>query len=141
ERREVVLQIGHPFWSAEDSMAVCPIVIKGQDEVLSPGSGRDLFEALSNAVRSINEYFARPQCGRFFFWPDGEPYGGDFPDIPPPRYERDPREKAGNWQVLAERSLLMERDGEPRRPIAIRIGHPYRWKEGEEDAGCPMEIK
>lgn len=141
ERTEVVLQIGHPYWLTEGELAACPIAMKGaEDEFLRALHGRDPFEALSNAVRYVNERFAGPQCGRFFFWPDGEPYGGDFDDLPPRRYERDPREISGNWKILAERTLLMEQDGSPRRKtIRLRVGHPY-WFEDGKDARCPLEI-
>jgi hypothetical protein len=141
DRHEVVLQIGRPYWISEGEEAACPIVLKGdgEDEIVHR-HGRDPFEALSNAVRDINERFAGPQCGRFYFWPDGAPYGGDFPDIPRPLSKPDPREVSGNWQVLAERTLLMERDGDPkRRRITIKIGHPY-WFEEDKEAHCPMEI-
>jgi hypothetical protein len=140
ERKEVVLQVGQPYWMIEGETAACPIALRGagEDEI-EHRYGSDLFEALSGAVRAINEQFAGPQCGRFFFWPDGEPYGGDFPEIPPRRYERDPREISGNWRVLAERTLLMERDGDARRQITIKIGYPYWFEEGKE-ACCPMEV-
>jgi hypothetical protein len=141
ERREALLQVGHPYWMIEGERAACATALKddGDDEI-EHYHGRDLFEALSNAVRDINERFSGPQCGRFFFWPDGELYGGDFPDIPRPRLKPDPREVSGNWQVLAERTLLMERDGDPkRRRITIKIGYPYWFEEGKE-ACCPMEI-
>ncbi len=42
-------------------------------------------------------------------------------------------------KVLAERTLLMEEDGSPRRRIHLRIGYPY-WVEDGKDARCPMEI-
>ena len=75
-----------------------------------------------------------------YFWLDGEPYGGDYDYLPPRRYERDPRGIPGNWDVLAERTLLMERNGEPkRRQVAIRIGRPY-WRDVDEMASCPIEI-
>lgn len=141
ERSEVVLQVGRPYWTFEGEQAACPIALRGagEDEI-EHRYGRDLFEALSNAVRDINERFSRPQCGRFFFWPDGEPYSGDFPDLAPPRRERDPRERSGNWQVIAERTLLMESEDDPkRRQITIKIGRPYWFEEGKE-AACPMEI-
>ena len=102
ERREVVLQIGQPYWMTDGETAACDEGA-GEDDI-DHSYGRDLFEALSKAVGSINERFAGPQCGRFFFWPDGEPYGGDYPDDPPRRYKRDPRGISGNWQVLAERT-------------------------------------
>lgn len=140
ERREIVLQVGHPYWMIEGELAACPVAMKGLEDDVEHRSGRDPFEALSNAVRHINEYFSGTQCGRYFFWPDGEPYGGDFPDIRPARYEPDPREKSGNWDVLAERTLLVEQDGvDGRRKISVRIGHPYRVVEGE--ARCPFEVK
>jgi hypothetical protein len=140
-RREVILQVGHPYWLIEGDTAACPIALRdaGEDEI-EHRHGRDLFEALSNAVWDINDRFSGPQCGRFFFWPDGEPYGGDFPEIPWPHLKPDPREISGNWQVLAERALLMERDGDPkRRRITIKVGHPY-WREEGKEACCPMEI-
>jgi hypothetical protein len=141
ERSEVILQIGHPYWMIEGEMAACPIAMKGDDvDWVEHREGRDLFEALSSAVGYLNERFERPQCGRFYFWPDGEPYGGDFAHLPPRRYERDPRGIPGNWQVLAERTLLMERAGDPRRrQITIKIGRPY-WAEEGEMGACPIEI-
>jgi hypothetical protein len=46
----------------------------------------------------------------------------------------------GNWQVIAERPLLMERDGDPtRRQITIKVGLPYCSKERKE-WDCPMQI-
>jgi hypothetical protein len=144
ERREVVLQIGHPYWMAGIETAACPVVLKGASEIgddeIEHEYGQDLFAALANAVDYSNRRFARMQCGRFFFWPDGEPYGGDHPDDPKPSYQRDPRSISGNWEVIAERTLLRERDGNPkRRRIVIRIGRPYWRKEGEM-ATCPMEL-
>jgi hypothetical protein len=141
ERREVVVQVGHPYWLVEGETAACPIALRNSDEdEIEHVHGRDLFEALSDAVRSINERFQGPQCGRFYFWPDGEAYGGDFPEMRPPLPPRDPRELPGNWKILAERTLLMERDGDPkRRQITIRIGYPYWFEEGKE-ACCPMEM-
>ena len=53
---------------------------------------------------------------------------------------RDPRGISGNWHVLAERTLLMERDGDTKRTqIAVRIGQPY-WREEGKWAACPLEI-
>jgi len=140
ERTEVTLQIGHPYWVTQDQTAACPIAMRGLDECPPAIHGDDPFEALSNAVRYMNEHFAGVQCGRWFFWPNGEPYAGDFADLPPKRYERDPRGERGNWAVLAERVLWMEKDGEPeRRRIRIQIGRPY-----VDDAGpayCPFTIR
>jgi hypothetical protein len=144
ERHEVILQIGHPYWMGDGETAACPIVLKGagehgEDEIECE-YGKDLLMALSHAVDATNRRFAGMQCGRFFFWPDGEPYGGDHPDDPEPTYKRDPRSISGNWEVIAERTLLRERDGNPkRRRIAIRIGRPYWDREGEM-ATCPMEL-
>lgn len=141
ERSEVMLQIGHPYWMIEGELAACPVAMKGKyTESVNHYEGRDPFEALSIAVLHINERFEGPQRGRLFFWPDGEPYGGDFDHLPPRLVERDPRSIPGNWTVLAERTLLMERRGKAkRRKITIRIGKPY-WIEEGEWAGCPMEI-
>jgi hypothetical protein len=141
ERHEVVLQIGHPFWVADRDIAVCPVVLKGagEDEVRHE-HGRDLFAALANATRAVSRRFARPQRGRFFFWPDGEPYGGDHPDDPQRQHARDPRGIPGGWQVIAERALLMERDGYPkRRRAVVRIGRPY-WDEEGKRACCPIQL-
>ncbi len=141
ERHEVVLQVGHPYWMTDGKNAACPVTLKGagEDEI-EHRYGRDLFEALSNAVGSINERFEGPQCGRFFFWPDGEPYGGDYDYLPRRRYKRDPRSAPGNYQVLAERALLMECDGDPKlQRVVIKIGHPY-WTVEDEQASCPIEI-
>lgn len=144
ERSEVILQVGHPYWitRGEVEHATCPIAMKGEDiDWVDHYDGNDLFEALSSAVRQINALFERPQRGEFFFWPDGEPYRGDYAHLPPRRGgKRDPRGIAGNWHVLAERTLLMERDGDTKRTqIIIRIGQPYRREEGEK-AACPIEI-
>jgi hypothetical protein len=141
ERNEVVLQIGHPYWMVEGETAACPIAMKGDDvDEVEHREGRDLFEALSSAVGYINERFEGPQCGRFYFWPDGRPYGGDYDYLLPRHDERDPRGISGNWEVLAERTLLMERDGETkRRQITIKIGRPY-WEEDGEMASCPIDI-
>ncbi len=144
ERREVTLQIGHPYWITEREvkMAACPIAIKGEDiDWVDNYDGDDLFEALSQAVRQINALFERRQRGESYFWPDGEPYRGDYAHLPPRRGgKRDPRGISGNWQVLAERTLLMERDDDTKRTqIAIRIGQPY-WREEGKWAACPLEI-
>jgi hypothetical protein len=141
ERSEVMLQIGHPYWMIEGELAACPVAMKGKHiESVNHHEGRDPFEALSMAVLHINERFEGPQTGRYFFWPDGQPYGGDFDFLPPRRFKRDPRSIPGNWKVVAERTLLMARKGKPkRRAISIRIGQPY-WKEDGERAACPMEI-
>ena len=144
ERHEVILQIGHPYWMADGETAACPIVLKGADEhgedEIECAYGKDLLMALSHAVDAANRRFAGWQCGRFFFWPDCEPYGGDHPDDPRPKYKRDPRSVSGNWEVIAERTLLRERDGDPkRRRIAIRIGRPYWDKEGRL-AACRVEL-
>ena len=143
ERSEVVLQIGRPYWITrmKTEMATCPIAIRGEDiDWVDHYDADDLFEALSMAVRQINRNFGSAR-GRSFFWPDGEPYRGDYPLLQPqclPR--RDPRGRAGNWQAIAERTLLMERHGDANRTqIAIRIGKPY-WKEEGEWAACPLEF-
>lgn len=142
ERRDVVLQVGHPYWLSELQTAACPIVLSsGRGHEIEHRYGRDPFAALCRAVRAINDRFKRPQRGRFFFWPDGEPYLGDHSYDTPLPFKRDPREMPGNWQVIAERSLLMERDGDPtRRQITIRIGRPY-WCEKREVSNCPMQIE
>jgi hypothetical protein len=140
-RHEVVLQIGHPFWVDDRDIAVCPVVLKGagEDEVRHE-EGKDLFAALANATRAVSRRFARPQRGRSFFWPDGEPYGGDHPDDPQRQHKLDPRGIPGGWQVIAERALLMERDGYPnRRRLVIRIGRPY-WDEEGKRACCPIQL-
>jgi hypothetical protein len=144
ERHEVILQIGHPYWMADRETAACPVVLKGADgsgeDEIECEYGKDPLMALEHAFWAANRRFARWQCGRFFFWPDGEPYGGDHPDDPEPSYEPDPRNISGNWEVIAERTLLREREGNPkRRRIAIKIGRPYWDKEGER-ATCPMEL-
>lgn len=144
ERSELILQIGHPYWitRGEIKMATCPIAMKGEDvDWIDHRDGDDLFEALSDAVLHINLTFERPGSHKYFCWPDGEPYGGDFAHLPPRGTpKRDPRGVAGNWQVLAERTLLMERaDGRKRTQIVIRIGHPY-WREERERVAFPMEI-
>ncbi len=147
ERSEVILRIGHPYWIARGKvkMATCPIAIKGEDiDWIDHHDGDDLFEALSKAARQINVLFGSPR-GRSFFWPDGEPYRGDYPLFLPRRRprrsrKREPRGIAGNWQAIAERTLLMERGGDTgRTQIAIRIGHPY-WREKGKWAACPFEI-
>jgi hypothetical protein len=141
ERSEVMLQIGHPYWMVDGEAAACPIAMKGDDvDWIEHREGRDLFEALSSAVGHINERFESPQFGRCYFWPDGKPYGGDYDYLLPRGDERDPRGISGNWDVLAERTLLMERDGETkRRQITIKIGRPY-WDQEDELASCPIDI-
>jgi hypothetical protein len=144
DRSEVTLQIGHPYWISrhEIEMATCPIAIKGEGvDWIDHRDGNDLFEALSEAVLHINLHFERPGRSKYFLWPDGEPYGGDFAHLPPRGgYKRDPRSIPGNWKVLAERTLLMGRAGDTKRTqIAIRIGQPY-WREEDEAAACPAEI-
>jgi hypothetical protein len=141
ERSEVVLKVGHPYWMIEGEIAACPIAMKGDDvDWVEHREGRDLFEALSKAFGDINERFEGPQCGQFYFWPDGTSYGGDFDHLAPRRYERDGDDISSTWEVLAERTLLMERDGDTqRRQITIRVGHPY-WREEGEIAACPVEI-
>lgn len=140
ERTEIILQIGYPYWLVEGESAACPIAMNGLDGSPPAIHGDDPFMALSSAMKYMNEYFAAVQCGRWFFWPNGEPYAGDFPDLVPKRYEPDPRSKSGNWDVLAERALWMERDDEPgRRRIRIRIGRPYL--DAKRQACCPMEVK
>jgi hypothetical protein len=144
ERSEVILQIGEPYWVARHNveMAACPIALKSEGvEWVDHYDGDDLFEALSNAARQMNQMFVRSRRSVSFFWPDGKPYHGDYPVLFPRRSrKRDPRGIAGNWQVLAERSLLMERDGVTgRTQIAIRIGRPY-WTEEGKWAACPLAI-
>jgi hypothetical protein len=143
-RSEVLVRIGvpYPITRGNVEMTTCPIAITGQDiDWLDHRDGSDLFEALSDAVLHINLWFEKPSRGGFFFWPDGEPYCGDFAHLPPrPRRKRDPRGIAGNWEVLAERTLLMECDGAPKRKqISIRIGRPYLVEEGKWVA-FPFEI-
>jgi hypothetical protein len=141
ERREVVLQVGHPYWISEIQQAACPIVLRGASEhEIEHRYGRDPFAALCRAVRAANDRFKRPQRGRLFFWPDGEPYLGDHSYDTPLPFKRDPREMPGNWRVIAERTLLMERDGDPtRRQITIKVGLPYRL-EKRKGWDCPMQI-
>ena len=144
ERSEITLQIGQPYWVKRShvEMAACPIALKGGGvEWVDHYDGDDLFEALSSAARQMNQMFAPSRRGVSFFWLDGKPYHGDYPLLLPRRSrKRDPRGIAGNWQVLAERSLLMERYGDPgRTQIAIRIGRPY-WTEEGKWAACPLAI-
>jgi hypothetical protein len=144
ERSELILQIGHPYeiTRGEVEMATCPIAIKGEGvDWIDHRDGTDLFEALSEAVLHINLTFERPTRREYFFWPDGEPYHGDFAHLPPRDFsKRDPRGIAGNWQVLAERTLLMKReDNKEPTQIAVRIGKPY-WREEDKSVACPMEI-
>jgi hypothetical protein len=144
ERHQVALQIGHPYRMADGGTFACPVVLKGagengEDEVKYE-YGRDLFAALSNAVRAVNRGFARPQPGRHLFWLNGEPYRGDHPNDPRPQTKLDPRGIPGSWQVIAERALLMERDGDPRRRrVVIRIGRPY-WDEENKRSSCPIQL-
>jgi hypothetical protein len=140
ERREVALQIGHPYWLPDVQGAACPIVLRGDSEhEIEHRYGDDPFAALCRALRAADDRFKRPQGDRHFFWPDGRRYLGDHDDVPLP-FKRDPREKPGNWPVIAERNLLMERDGDPtRRPIAIRIGRPY-WSRKRKEWDCPKQI-
>ena len=140
-RREVVLQIGHPYWLSELETAACPIVLRGGGvHEIEHRYGRDPFAALCRAVRAADDRFKRPQRGRLFFWSNGEPYLGDHSHDTPLPFKRDPRERPGNWQVIAERPLLMERDGDPTpRQITIKVGLPY-WSEKREEWDCPMQI-
>lgn len=141
ERREVFLQVGHPYWLSELDTAACPIVLRGGSEhEIEHRYGRDAFAALSLALLAINDRFVRTQTGRLFFWPNGKQYRGDHPYDPPRSYDRDSREMPGNWKVIAERLLLMERDGDPtRRQVAIKVGLPYH-SEKREEWHCPMQI-
>lgn len=144
ERSQITLQIGRPYWvkRARTEMAACPLALKGGGfEWVDHYDGDDLFEALSRAARQMSHMFAHSWRGVSFFWPDGKPYHGDYPFVAPRRpRKRDPRGDAGNWEVLAERSLLMERDGDARRKrIAIKIGRPYRTGK-RKFAACPLAI-
>jgi hypothetical protein len=143
ERSEVILQIGRPYWitRVKTEKATCPIAIKGKDiDWVDHYDGDDLFEALSKAVRQINRNFGSAR-GRSFFWLDGEPYRGDYPLLPPRRLlRRDPRGRAGNWQAIAERTLLMQQYGDANRTqLTIRIGKPY-WRDDGKWSACPLAI-
>ena len=81
-QQEVVLQIGIPQWSKGGDDAVCPIAIAGLDENMPPVRGRDFFDVLVKAARTMKLYCKAPPQGVRFFWfaeppDDREPYGGE----------------------------------------------------------------
>src|SRR5262245_47185458 len=79
--QEIALQIGFPQWSKGADDAVCPIAISGLQEDLPPARGRDFFEALVNAARTLRQHCRKPPQGVHFFYfgeppYDREPYEG-----------------------------------------------------------------
>ena len=79
--QDVALQIGIPQWNKGGDGAVCPIAIKGLYEELPPARGRDFFDALVQAVRTLRHHCRNPPEGVEFFYfceppEDGASYRG-----------------------------------------------------------------
>jgi hypothetical protein len=73
-RQEVALQIGIPQWSKGGDNAVCPIGIQGLHDDLPPARGRDFFDVLVKAARTLRKYCAAPPAGMRFFYFEEPPY-------------------------------------------------------------------
>lgn len=75
ERRNLVVRIGMPYWSPEDSFASCPREYEGLFDKVADAKGMDLVHALHLAtdIDSMLKF----QTNYKFYYLDGEPYFGD----------------------------------------------------------------
>lgn len=74
QRRPITIQIGRPYWVKSNIEAACPAAIEGLLERRSDIRGVDTFQALSEAIRFINNYLSESPKGYTVCWPDGSDY-------------------------------------------------------------------
>lgn len=71
-RREIALQIGHPYW-VKEGIAACPVALHGFSENMQAMRGIDFVQALQLALGFL-DMITKSGDGIRFFWPDGKPY-------------------------------------------------------------------
>jgi hypothetical protein len=72
-RREIALQIGHPYWVKDGIEAACPVALHGFSENMQAMRGIDFVQALQLALGFL-DMITKSGGGIRFFWPDGETY-------------------------------------------------------------------
>ena len=71
---DVVVEIGHPYWTEADVEAACPVAIRGTVGRVNDIRGIDLMSAMKQAINFVETYLDHPVGDEKFFWPDGEEY-------------------------------------------------------------------
>lgn len=71
---DVVLEIGHPYWTEPDVEAACPVAIRGTVGRVNDIRGIDLMSAMKQAINFVETYLDHPAGDQKFFWPNGEEF-------------------------------------------------------------------
>ena len=74
---DVVVEIGHPYWSELDVEAACPVAIRGTVGRVNDIRGIDPMSAMKQAINFVETYLDHPAAGEQFFWPNGENYADE----------------------------------------------------------------
>lgn len=71
---DIVVEIGHPYWSEPGIEAACPVAIRGTVGRVNDIRGIDPMSAMKQAIDFVETYLGHPADDLKLFWPDGEPY-------------------------------------------------------------------
>lgn len=71
---EIVVEIGHPYWTEPGIEAACPVAIRGAVDRVNDIRGIDPMSAMKQAISFVETYLDHPAGDMKFFWPDGEAY-------------------------------------------------------------------
>jgi hypothetical protein len=74
--KEIVIEIGCPFWTQEEEEAACPVAIRGLLGRVQDIRGADPMSAMKFAIRFV-ESCLKPHPGEKLFWMSGEEFTGD----------------------------------------------------------------
>jgi hypothetical protein len=71
---DVVVEIGHPYWTELNRQAACPVAIRGCIERVNDIHSIDPISAMKEAIKFVETFLDQPSDGKKFFWPDGDEY-------------------------------------------------------------------
>jgi len=71
---DVVVEIGHPYWTEPDVEAACPVAIRGTVGRVNDIRGIDPMSAMKQAINFVETYLDGSAGDEKFFWPNGEEF-------------------------------------------------------------------
>lgn len=74
---DLVVEIGHPYWTETDIEAACPVAIRGTVGRVNDIRGIDPMSAMKQAINFVETYLDHPAGDAKFFWPNGEGYADE----------------------------------------------------------------
>lgn len=72
--KEIVVEIGSPYWKILNVQAACPVAIHGLIGRVNDISSIDPLAAMKEAIKFVEKYLEQPPSGVEIYWPDGEKY-------------------------------------------------------------------